>query len=187
VSRVALGKKVRFDIFKRDGFTCQYCGGQPPDCVLVVDHIRPVAEGGDNDPMNLVTSCAACNAGKGMTVLQRPQRPDTDLAWLETQQEVAELRRYQAAQEERERLIDEIIPSLQQMWRKRTVRDWAPRDDQIRPMLDTYSPELVRDALMVVAAKIHSGHLSWSDRVWLPYTWGVLRNMEARHGNEADD
>lgn len=58
-------KSVRFEVFKRDNFTCQYCGGKAPDVVLHVDHINPVAGGGDNDIMNLVTSCEPCNLGKG--------------------------------------------------------------------------------------------------------------------------
>lgn len=63
--RKAIKKSVRFEVFKRDNFTCQYCGGKAPDIVLHIDHINPVAGGGDNDIMNLVTSCEPCNLGKG--------------------------------------------------------------------------------------------------------------------------
>lgn len=63
--RKAIGKKARFEVFKRDKFTCQYCGAKAPDAILHVDHIHPVKEGGGNEIMNLVTSCAACNGGKG--------------------------------------------------------------------------------------------------------------------------
>lgn len=63
--RKALTKKIRFEVFKRDKFTCQYCGRSAPDVVLEVDHIKPVAEGGSNDVMNLITSCFDCNRGKG--------------------------------------------------------------------------------------------------------------------------
>lgn len=47
--RKPLSKKVRFEIFKRDSFKCQYCGGASPEVVLHVDHINPVSKGGDND------------------------------------------------------------------------------------------------------------------------------------------
>lgn len=67
--RKAIGKKLRFEVFKRDNFACQYCGGQAPDVVLHVDHINPVAGGGDNDILNLVTSCEPCNLGKGARAL----------------------------------------------------------------------------------------------------------------------
>lgn len=63
--RKAIGKKLRFDVFKRDGFVCVYCGATPSTEVMVIDHVIPVAEGGDNDINNLVTSCWPCNSGKG--------------------------------------------------------------------------------------------------------------------------
>lgn len=63
--RKPLSKKTRFEIFKRDSFTCQYCGAVAPDVLLHIDHIIPVASGGTNEFLNLITSCQACNAGKG--------------------------------------------------------------------------------------------------------------------------
>ena len=65
VERESISKKLRFEVFKRDGFTCQYCGGKAPDVLLHVDHVKPVVNGGQCDILNLVTSCAACNLGKG--------------------------------------------------------------------------------------------------------------------------
>lgn len=62
--RKALSKSLRFEIFKRDKFICQYCGGKAPEVVLNVDHIEPVSKGGTNELMNLITSCFACNSGK---------------------------------------------------------------------------------------------------------------------------
>lgn len=62
--RESISKKIRFEVFKRDSFTCQYCGRSAPDVVLEIDHIMPVSKGGDNDILNLVTSCQACNSGK---------------------------------------------------------------------------------------------------------------------------
>jgi hypothetical protein len=62
--REPLSKKIRFEVFKRDSFKCQYCGRSAPDVILNVDHIVPVAEGGTNDIMNLLTSCFDCNNGK---------------------------------------------------------------------------------------------------------------------------
>lgn len=64
--------KIRFDIFKRDAFTCQYCGATPPNSVLELDHINPVCLGGNDESVNLITSCFDCNRGKG-------GRPLTDI------------------------------------------------------------------------------------------------------------
>lgn len=58
-------KKLRFEIFKRDSFTCQYCGRKAPEVVLQCDHIEPAAEGGTADILNLITACFDCNLGKG--------------------------------------------------------------------------------------------------------------------------
>lgn len=67
--RKSISKSLRFEVFKRDAFKCQYCGSSSPDVTLEVDHIKPVAEGGDNDITNLITSCKDCNRGKGAKLL----------------------------------------------------------------------------------------------------------------------
>ncbi len=69
LSRKSISKKLRFEVFKRDKFTCQYCGRKAPDVVLHVDHIVAVARNGTNDIMNLVTSCEECNLGKSYKAL----------------------------------------------------------------------------------------------------------------------
>ena len=69
MTRKAITKKLRFEVFKRDGFKCQYCGNEAPKVVLNVDHINPVAKGGKNDILNLITSCEGCNAGKSDRLL----------------------------------------------------------------------------------------------------------------------
>lgn len=65
MKRKSISKKTRFDIFKRDGFKCQYCGAHPPSVLLHIDHINPVADGGGNEIDNLITACEPCNIGKG--------------------------------------------------------------------------------------------------------------------------
>jgi hypothetical protein len=62
--------RTRFLVMKRDGFRCHYCGKSPAthaDVELVLDHVLPWSKGGKTTPDNLVTSCVACNAGKGNT------------------------------------------------------------------------------------------------------------------------
>ena len=62
--RKSLSKKTRFEVFKRDSFTCQYCGKSAPTVLLEIDHIKPVSKNGDDDITNLITSCFDCNRGK---------------------------------------------------------------------------------------------------------------------------
>lgn len=61
---MAVGKKVRFEVFKRDGFTCVYCGRNPPTVILQCDHVIAVSKGGGDEIENLATSCEDCNSGK---------------------------------------------------------------------------------------------------------------------------
>jgi 5-methylcytosine-specific restriction endonuclease McrA len=50
------------NVFKRDGFQCQYCGNQKD---LTLDHLIPKAKGGKTSWNNLVTACKKCNSTKG--------------------------------------------------------------------------------------------------------------------------
>lgn len=67
--RKALSKRTRFEIMKRDGFACRYCGRSPAAAPLHVDHVISVAEGGTDGPENLVTACQDCNLGKSSVPL----------------------------------------------------------------------------------------------------------------------
>ncbi|KKN38025.1 hypothetical protein LCGC14_0757370 [marine sediment metagenome] len=62
-ANAAIGKKDRFEIFKRDGFCCAYCGSKSSN--LTQDHIIPVARGGAYSVENIVPACSACNTAKG--------------------------------------------------------------------------------------------------------------------------
>ena len=62
---MSLSVRMRFEVFKRDGFTCQYCGRKTPEVVLELDHIIPRVEGGTDEIHNLITACWDCNRGKG--------------------------------------------------------------------------------------------------------------------------
>lgn len=83
--RKPISKKLRFEVFKRDNFTCQYCGRMAPDVVLEVDHIKPVSQCGNNGILNLITSCRDCNRGKGK------ERISENLALKKQQDQITEL------------------------------------------------------------------------------------------------
>ena len=61
-------KLSRREIFIRDRFTCQYCGGVNKD--LTVDHIVPRSRGGRHEWTNVVTCCKTCNHRKGSKSVQ---------------------------------------------------------------------------------------------------------------------
>ena len=52
-------------LFKRDRWTCGYCGNQFPRQALTRDHVKPRSAGGEDTWMNCVTACFMCNNAKG--------------------------------------------------------------------------------------------------------------------------
>ena len=78
----------RRNVFLRDAFTCQYCGGRPPMRDLNLDHVLPRSRGGKSSWDNLVTSCRTCNVKKGyatpeecgMIPRTKPHRPNWSMA-----------------------------------------------------------------------------------------------------------
>jgi hypothetical protein len=81
---VAISKRLRYEVFRRDDFTCRYCGAKPPEAQLRPDHVIPVALGGTDDPSNLVAACEDCNGGKSSTTPDAPlvaEVADRALEW----------------------------------------------------------------------------------------------------------
>ena len=74
----------RRNIFKRDHFTCQYCGVQPGGEELSIDHVLPRSQGGTSTWTNCVLACVSCNKRKadrtpqqaGMKLRRQPVRPN---------------------------------------------------------------------------------------------------------------
>jgi 5-methylcytosine-specific restriction endonuclease McrA len=78
--------RVRFSrrtIYRRDNFTCQYCGSRPGSEELNIDHVNPRAQGGESTWENCVLSCMKCNTRKAdrtpeqakMKLLRLPKKP----------------------------------------------------------------------------------------------------------------
>lgn len=80
----------RKNIYKRDNYTCQYCGRKPGSCELSIDHIIPRSRGGRSDWANCVLACVECNKKKGnktldetgMKLQRKPFRPEGTRAIL---------------------------------------------------------------------------------------------------------
>lgn len=74
----------RRNVFKRDHWTCQYCGAQPGGEELTIDHVVPRSRGGPSTWDNCVLACVSCNKRKanrtpqqaGLRLRQRPVRPE---------------------------------------------------------------------------------------------------------------
>jgi 5-methylcytosine-specific restriction endonuclease McrA len=84
----------RKSVFKRDKFTCQYCGKFLKSGQVTVDHVIPKSMGGTSSFNNCVTSCYSCNNRKGsrtpeqanMTLLTRPVVPNGYLHYVSEQE-----------------------------------------------------------------------------------------------------
>jgi hypothetical protein len=131
-----IGVMVRFEIFKRDDFRCQYCGRKSPEVVLETDHIVPLAEGGSDDPINLTTACWDCNRGKRdiplTTVLTGEDPHDRAVLLLERERQLREYNVVLVAERERR---EEEAWSLWRYWQTEqglTKKEWlnnAPNAD----------------------------------------------------------
>jgi 5-methylcytosine-specific restriction endonuclease McrA len=81
-------KLSRREVFRRDDYTCQYCGRHVPD--LTLDHIMPRHLGGEHIWTNVVTACAFCNHRKGgrkleevhMVLLKVPKEPPASVEYI---------------------------------------------------------------------------------------------------------
>lgn len=67
---------LRFAVFERDNFTCQYCGRSTPEVKIVIDHVIPISLGGSNETDNLVACCTDCNSAKGAKLVKPFKTPE---------------------------------------------------------------------------------------------------------------
>lgn len=64
--RPAIPPRTRLDVYRRDGWSCRFCGEHLPVSRMTIDHLIPLSRGGHpTDRRNLVAACASCNQRKG--------------------------------------------------------------------------------------------------------------------------
>lgn len=89
---MAVSKRLRYEVLRRDNHACRYCGAAAPDAKLTIDHVTPVALGGTDTANNLVTACADCNGGKTSTTPDAPlvaNVADDALRWANAMKQAA--------------------------------------------------------------------------------------------------
>lgn len=177
-TRRAISKKVRFEIFWRDNFTCRYCGCKPPDVILEVDHIEPVSLGGSCEFENLLTSCFDCNRGKSNRRLSSPVPTiDAEMTYLKAQQDIAEARRYIVLKRELTVVENHTVEEVLKRWKEQL--GWkAPDTAMVRRWLRDHSPIQIEDAICALAERaMHPDFRLRYDAV--SYVRGIL----SRRGN----
>ena len=146
--RKAISKKTRFEIFKRDGFTCQYCGAHPPSAILEVDHIHPVSAGGTNNEDNLVTACFSCNRGKSDNALSDiPQTLQAKAAMVLERE--AQIKGYQAALNAKKLRIEDEAELVREVY-ERFNEGYTLNDKSmvtVRMFVDRLGVHVVCDAM----------------------------------------
>ena len=173
---MAVSVRTRFEIFKRDQFTCAYCGQSSPAVVLEVDHIVPVAAGGIDDPINLKTSCWECNRGKsdrGLNEIVTGEDPhDRAVMMLERERQLHEYNAVLAMVRQR---LEEDAQELIRYW-KDEEDPFFPRRERawLIKTLETFPLETIRKYM-------DASHLAGNDRD-LRYVKGCVRT--ARNGGE---
>lgn len=123
---MSISKKMRFEVFKRDGFQCGYCGKTPPQVTLEVDHIDPKSQGGGDDINtildNLITACFDCNRGKSNIPLEKaPLRISENLEILKEQE--AQLKEYRKFSQKIESRIKKDLEDINAIYIK-TYPGW---------------------------------------------------------------
>lgn len=109
-----ISRRLRFEILRRDNYTCRYCGASPTsssDVVLEVDHVIPTTLGGNDDPRNLTVACADCNAGKSSVPADAPLVDDVDataMLFAKAVERAAEIHR---AQRQADKDADDTLTS----------------------------------------------------------------------------
>ena len=170
--RKSTSTRTRFEVFKRDGFACRYCGRRAPDVELHVDHVVPVAAGGTNDSINLVTACADCNAGKSDIPL------DASTATVNPSEMAASIRDTERALREYNAEVvardDRLAADRERLYRHMlAVTGWS----YLRPRDYNWLMDTVRYApVEVVIEKITAASCSRAPkRGWISYIKACLR------------
>lgn len=178
---MAISKRLRYEILRRDEHTCRYCGGTVPDVVLTVDHVIPLALGGTDEAGNLVAACKDCNAGKSAdspsAALVSDVRADS-LRWSAAMQVAAGL-----ALDEVEK-VNAYVAAVDVGWQKWADGEIPRPGDWSRSVRNWYSAgvpvELVTDAIDLAMQNRNVRH----PEVWR-YACGIVWKRLGRMREDA--
>lgn len=183
---MAVGKKKRFEVFKRDAFTCQYCGRTPPTVTLECDHVVAVANGGTDEEHNLITSCFDCNRGKRdipLTVVV-PAVAERIEREKEVSEQVTEYNEFLASQKA---VMDANIDEVGRVWFnqfKRRKDHWAFGPSRV-PSIRTFLRKLTLTEVLEAVEIAHERIAVYKDddnktfRYFCGVCWNLIRAKES--------
>ena len=196
---MSLSVRVRFEVLKRDRYTCGYCGKHPPDVLLEVDHIVPVAAGGTDDLVNLVTACWDCNRGKSDRLLEEGTAPvplpadDIAARISEMEERITQAREYMAVlgrvDELRAEQHDLVIARWAAAWGGGLTEDGAayrmpeggywPDDRSLKAILRRLPVVDVLEAVDIAAGRFPNKASYDATRYFYGVCWRIVREREA--------
>jgi hypothetical protein len=185
-------KKLRFEVFKRDGFRCQYCGQTPPEVKLEADHILAVANGGETKIENLITACFDCNRGKAARPLG--QIPDSLQSTIDERLErAAQVEAYSAFLMEMRQKEEAILDEIGFYWfnqfedKKNSYVFGSARIPSIRTFLKHLAPAEILEAIDIAFARLPLTNRD-TDYKTFKYFCGVCWNMiRQKNGTDKTD
>lgn len=181
--RKSLSKSLRFEVLKRDGFRCLYCGCTPLQSALRVDHVVPVADGGGDEPSNLVTSCFDCNSGKAARRLEDRRLPvgDPEAAIEHAEQ----IRDYLAAQREIEAARAQGSELIAAEWERQIGPMSQEMFNRLPKLAQEWSIERLYEAIFITGKKLGRPDADFDYRAAVKqqkYFHGILRRWREEHG-----
>lgn len=188
---MAVSKRTRFEVLKRDNHTCRYCGGSAPDVILTVDHVTPVALGGSDKPDNLVAACKDCNAGKASTSPDAPVVADVQQKAVEWGRAIA---RYNQIRGQERHARQEFVDGFREAWDGwRCGLSLMNPEGQPFPLPTDWESSLwqfyatgIDEDELVDAVQISCGHRNvHPDDAWRYFCGVVWRKVEEMHAGAA--
>lgn len=166
---MAISKRTRFEIMRRDDYTCRYCRSK--ENALTIDHVVPVALGGTDHPDNLVAACAACNSGKGSTGPAEAivaDVKDDDARWADALKRAAEIRATK-----REAFL-EYRDTFGELWPLYLPDGW---EDTIESLYEAGLP--ADDLRRAVRAALNARNADSPFRYFCGVAWRMVRELQA--------
>lgn len=175
--RKSISKKTRFEVFKRDEFSCSYCGKKPPHVTLEVDHIIPVSRNGGNGIDNLITACFDCNRGKSdIPLTSIPESLSDKAARIkEAESQLRALRKMAAMKEQR--IEDDawsVVHALYGDEKNEIRRDWFLSIKRFNERLDL--ADVIRAAEIAATKKAHASDSRF--KYFCGICWAMIKETQ---------
>lgn len=164
---MAVTKRTRFEVLRRDNFTCRYC--RSTEGVLTIDHVTPVALGGTDDPENLVAACRDCNAGKASS---SPDGQTVDDVAADAARWAAAIKQAAAEAAEARAAREQRLAGIKEEYGRFLPPDWAAAvDGWLDAGLD------IDEARECIRIALRKPYLEYPDT--FAYACGVAKNKIA--------